>query len=183
MTVIWQKPLHIQNWMFCWFFDFDFDFDFVLKLCKLLQITFPAFTFPRILLEKREAVLTTRVCWRVSVPHRGDCGKNVLLRTMTETQILTPAHLEQTQTAKAAPSHRVPPTGTARVWESNWTLFNKQTQSIEKFWSQLISTGLVYFLFILIGLFFLSFSASQWLPLFFAWGRDVKWIVGTGLED
>lgn len=88
---------------------------FVLKVCKHLHIKFPAFAFYRILLEKREAVLTTRVCWRVSVPHRGDCGKNAPLRTMTETQILTPVLLEQTQTARAAPSHKVPPTGTVRV--------------------------------------------------------------------
>lgn len=61
---------------------------------------------PRILLGRSEVALTTRVCWLVSEPSRGDCGKSAHQRTTTASLTLTPALPAPIQTVRAAHSLR-----------------------------------------------------------------------------
>lgn len=62
----------------------------------------------RILLGRREVVLTIKVCWLVSEPSRGDCGKSALQRTTMATLTRTPARPAPIRTVRAARSLRVP---------------------------------------------------------------------------
>lgn len=65
----------------------------------------------RILLGRREVVLTTKVCWLVSEPSRGDCGKSARQRTTMATLTRIPARPAPIRTVRAAHSLRVPSRG------------------------------------------------------------------------
>lgn len=143
----------------------------------------------RILLGRREVVLTTKVCWLVSEPSRGDCGKSARQRTTMATLTRIPARPAPIRTVRAAHSLRVPSRGVKQTKVrsfpftcSSGLLKRAQMQEeLEKKKPWRIRswrTELIFF-------FFLLLCAGQWLPfvllfIFFLDGEEVQ--AGGGMR-